>query len=305
MIRKIAVGFITMMLVVGTVGFVAPLQASAQAITVSQLIELLISLGVISADKVPAARAFLNANTTTSTAPSSAPVSSVNGITTVSTSNTSAANAAPYFSFSKRSFEFFVNQGDQVAPPVQSITFTNTGNANANFKIVVDNQPTWLNAGYNKDSMTAYAGNPVGIGASVDASRLNPGTYSTNIKIVGDFANSPVIIPVSLTVRTVARPTSPVATNLSVVSARLPAGVAGQYYKTEINVAGGLMGAGSSAVLSYGSLPPGISFATCSTNICAGLAGTPTAGGTYSFGIRFTQDSQTVTGNFVINVEGV
>jgi hypothetical protein len=64
MSKKILVGFIAVMLVIGTFTLGAQ-TASAQGISISQLIELLINIGVISPDKVTAARSFVaNQNTT-------------------------------------------------------------------------------------------------------------------------------------------------------------------------------------------------------------------------------------------------
>lgn len=86
MSKKIAVGLLSLLFVLGLSGVGAVKYAHAEGINISQLIELLISIGVIAPDKVPAARAFINnssqttatSNTNQTTQATSPFISSVN-----------------------------------------------------------------------------------------------------------------------------------------------------------------------------------------------------------------------------------
>lgn len=142
---------------------------SAKSMTLCQLVDLLITLGVITPDKVDTVRIAMNC---------------------------SATVVRPSITLSQNSFNFSANQGDTKYQQ-KSLTVTNTGNANISFKISVPNQPNWLNTGYNTDTIIAYPNNPVGIGASLDPMGLSVGEYSTNIILTGDFQGSPITIPVT------------------------------------------------------------------------------------------------------------
>ena len=111
----------------------------------------------------------------------------------------------------------FVNynlvQGRSVQPT--QITLTNSSTSSINFTISVPNQPAWLNTGYNTQPMSLQAGGVMGVGVSVDSTKVNgPGTYTTNLVFTGNFANSPITIPITLTVTSQASlPVSVVAPN--------------------------------------------------------------------------------------------
>ena len=86
------------------------------------------------------------------------------------------------------------------AQPTQ-ITLTNASTSLINFTISVPNQPAWLNASYNTQPMSLQAGGVMGVGVSVDTTKVSgPGTYTTNLVFTGNFANSPITIPITLTV---------------------------------------------------------------------------------------------------------
>jgi peptidoglycan hydrolase-like protein with peptidoglycan-binding domain len=95
-------------------------------------------------------------------------------------------------------------------------------------------------------------------------------------------------------------------TNLSIsTDSQLPNATVGKAYSTEISTTGGVSGAGSTGRLVSGSLPPGITFSTCSTNVCVGLGGTPTSSGKYTFAITIKQGLRSVSKTFTINVEAL
>ncbi len=103
------------------------------------------------------------------------------------------------FSFTKTSFEFYYTLGGG-QPTHQSLEFTNTTNSVIYVNLSVPNQPAWLNAGYSTDSLATSPGSPMGLGAAVSVDGLNPGSYSTSIYISGQFSNSPIRVPISLTI---------------------------------------------------------------------------------------------------------
>jgi len=86
------------------------------------------------------------------------------------------------------------------AQPTQ-IILTNASSLPVNYTISVPNQPAWLNSSYNTQQMSLQAGGVMGIGTSVDSTKVSgPGTYTANIVVTGNFSNSPISIPVTLTV---------------------------------------------------------------------------------------------------------
>jgi hypothetical protein len=95
---------------------------------------------------------------------------------------------------------FNVVQGQSNPSPVQ-IVLTNGSTVSVNLTLSMPNQPSWLNTGYNTQPMTLIAGGTMGVGASVDATQVSgPGTYTTNLIVTGNFTNSPITIPITLTV---------------------------------------------------------------------------------------------------------
>lgn len=113
------------------------------------------------------------------------------------TTGTTPSPAVVYFSTT------FMDYGYTIGDPVtdtynQDFVVTNGSNRNVDVRIEVNNQPDWLNTGYNTNTITMSPGSPLGIGASVNPKGLKAGTYKTEIKISGDFSTSPKIIPVTL-----------------------------------------------------------------------------------------------------------
>lgn len=112
---------------------------------------------------------------------------------------TTSFPAGPAFSFSQSSFDFYYTIGGS-APAIQSLVFNNVTNSPVDFWLSLDSRPSWLNSSYNENMMTAYPGSPFGLGAGVNPAGLPPGTYQTNIRLIGSFSGSPIIIPIRLTV---------------------------------------------------------------------------------------------------------
>ena len=136
-------------------------------------------------------------------------------------------------SFSQSAFGFSYTQGGNL-PANQRLTFTNTSSTPINYSISVNNQPAWLNTGYATSQLTAYPNQPVGLGAAINPTGLNPGTYTTTITIIGGFAGSPFNIPVTLTVVAAPSPTPTPTLSITISNTtdwlRNPTFLAGDYY---------------------------------------------------------------------------
>ena len=95
---------------------------------------------------------------------------------------------------------FNVAQGTSNPSPY-NLHLTNSSSAPVNFTLNVPNQPNWLNCGYSTETMMLSPGGVMGVCVAVDATKTSgPGTYTANLVVSGDFANSPITIPVTLTV---------------------------------------------------------------------------------------------------------
>lgn len=101
------------------------------------------------------------------------------------------------FRFSPGSYNFTHIIGGN-PPTVQSGTFTSISYS-GNIRFSVPNKPAWLNTSYNTEPYPVGPG-PSGIGAGVNPEGLAAGTYATELHISGDFAGSPAIVPITLTV---------------------------------------------------------------------------------------------------------
>ncbi|MDO8664000.1 MAG: Ser-Thr-rich GPI-anchored membrane family protein [Candidatus Liptonbacteria bacterium] len=95
---------------------------------------------------------------------------------------------------------FNVVQG-QSNPPPYNLHLTNGSASSISFTLGVPNQPSWLNCGYSTQTLTLSPGGVMGVCISVDATKVtSPGTYTTNLVVNGNFSNSPISIPITLTV---------------------------------------------------------------------------------------------------------
>jgi len=218
------------------------------------------------------------------------------------------------FQLSQNSFEFTANQGD-TANQQQSMVFVNISSQPVNFQLVLDNQPSWLNGTYNKDVMTANPNVQNGLGASVNPAGLSVGKYTTYIKITGNFAGSPVIIPVNLTINPSS--TNSVPATLSINDFSLPVATVGQSYAS--NAITFSQTGNSSIKVSFTGLPSGIgipalggtasvisetTYSMPSQLNTITLAGVPTQAGTYSVTLTLNNNNgliRTQQFNLVVN----
>lgn len=98
-------------------------------------------------------------------------------------------------------------------PSAENFVLTNASTSPISFSISIPNQPSWFNCGYTTDTLTLASQGVMGMCASVDATKVSaPGTYTTNIVVTGNFSNSPISIPITLTV------TAPVAPTQGILS---------------------------------------------------------------------------------------
>jgi len=105
------------------------------------------------------------------------------------------------FEFSPGSYNFTYILGGN-PPTEQSGTFTNITSTPLMVYFSMPNKPGWLDNGYTPNAYPMDPGVPSGLGQSVNPTGLGIGTYSSALYISGNFTGSPVIVPVSLTVKT-------------------------------------------------------------------------------------------------------
>ncbi len=88
------------------------------------------------------------------------------------------------------------------SPAATAMTLVNNGTAPTNITISIPNQPGWLNVTYNQ-YQTLNPGGWTQLTIMADVMRVSQsGTYSANIVVSGNFANSPLTIPVTLVAQT-------------------------------------------------------------------------------------------------------
>jgi hypothetical protein len=113
----------------------------------------------------------------------------------------SNATLVPSSSFTSYTYKLGTSQ--QVAlSNDQSITLFNaSASETIYFRIITDDQPSWINSGYNTAQMTIPPLGVMGIGAFADPSKVTkPGTYTWDLKLEGNFSNSPLKIPITMTI---------------------------------------------------------------------------------------------------------
>ncbi len=178
-----------------------------------QTVEALISAGVIAPSKADSARRAAGCPLPVNPNCPNKIVELLINLGFISPSNANAARAAfgcpaiqivPPSSVDLIPSDTFVSynlvQGS-VNPAPYNLHLTNASSATINFKISVPNQPSWLNTGYNTQLMSLNSGGVMGVGVSVDVTKVSgPGTYTTELIFAGDFSNSPITIPITLNV---------------------------------------------------------------------------------------------------------
>jgi len=108
--------------------------------------------------------------------------------------------AVVYFSTTFVDYAYTIGNSVNGFEYQSQIILTNGSKENVYIRIVVNNQPSWLNTAYSKDLLTISPGQPLGIGVSVNPVGLTAGTYKTEISVEGNFAGSPKVIPITLRV---------------------------------------------------------------------------------------------------------
>lgn len=106
-----------------------------------------------------------------------------------------AEGAAFVVSPTSYTFDYSIGGG---LPTVQPGTFTNVTNNIVGFTISVPNQPKWLNCKYAAGQLTTYPNSPNTVCAAVDPTGLAEGTYTTEVRIEGQFTGAPIVIPITL-----------------------------------------------------------------------------------------------------------
>jgi hypothetical protein len=143
--------------------------------------------------------------------------------------NSISNNATPII-ITPTEINFIAYQGGQIYQ-TQSLDLMNTSASPITFRIVIDDQPGWMTGMYFQSNFVVYPNQHLGLGAGVDIENLVAGNYSANIKIVGNFSGSPIVIPVNLTVNTLA--SNPVEPTLSINDFSLPHATVGMEYSSQ------------------------------------------------------------------------
>lgn len=121
---------------------------------------------------------------------------------------TTSAQAAGAFEVSPTSYHFYYSIGGPL-PTVQPGTFTNVTSDVVGFTVSVPNQPVWLNCKYTSGNLTTYPNSANTVCAAVDPTGLAEGTYTTEVRIEGQFTGAPVVIPITLHVQAKGTPLPP------------------------------------------------------------------------------------------------
>lgn len=221
--------------------------------------------------------------------------------------------ASTVFQLSQSAFNFTAQQGDVIYQQ-QSGVLVNVTNSAVNYSISVDNQPAWFNTSYTTETISTSPGAQNGIGVGVNPSGLAVGTYTSTVKISGNFAGSPIIIPVTLTI-TAALP-SVQTLNINQFSV-LPATVGQAYSNNAITFT--QSGSVNPILVTFSGLPAGIGmpetmspgqvfnseqFSQNEKTFPVALVGTPIQAGTYSVTLTVSNQStltKTQTFSFIVN----
>lgn len=130
-------------------------------------------------------------------------IGEVNGSFKVDTGAPEYSNATlvPSTTFLQYNFALGTTQQEALRHN-QDITLFNASSFEPIYlKINTKNQPAWVNSGYNTAQMTLSPNGVMGLGAFADPSMVTKvGTYKWDLEIEGNFANSPLIIPVTMKV---------------------------------------------------------------------------------------------------------
>ena len=113
----------------------------------------------------------------------------------------SNAKLIPNTTFINYNFNLGTTQ-EQALSYNESITLFNSSNFESiYYRIISKNKPDWINTGYSTSQLMLSPNGTAGIGAFADPSKVtSPGKYTWDLKLEGNFANSPLIIPVTMTI---------------------------------------------------------------------------------------------------------
>lgn len=110
---------------------------------------------------------------------------------------THTVDAAGAFEVTPTSYTFYYSIGGAL-PTIQPGTFTNITGEVVGFTVSVPNQPQWLNCKYASGNLTTYPNSANTVCAAVNPAGLTEGTYTTEVRIEGQFAGAPIAIPITL-----------------------------------------------------------------------------------------------------------
>ena len=215
------------------------------------------------------------------------------------TSSTSATSTV--FQLSKSSYNFTATQGDVIYQQ-QSGSFVNVSASPVGFSLSVPNQPSWFNTSYTSTVSTATPGTVIGLGAGINPTGLVAGTYTSAVQINGNFAGSPIIIPVTLVIT----PSSGVITPTLTLNqfSLLPATVGQTYNSNAITFS--QTGSTNPILVTFSGLPNGIGmpetmkpgqvfnseqFSQYQQSFIVGLTGVPTQAGSYNVTLTVSNQS--------------
>jgi len=111
-----------------------------------------------------------------------------------------SAQTTPSLVISSDFVSFNYTVGDPLPTSVPINLFNQSNTDTIYFNISVPNQPSWINTGYSTETLPIGPSGIMGMGVSVDPTKVGPGNYSYDIGLVGNFVGSPKKISVTLNV---------------------------------------------------------------------------------------------------------
>ncbi len=113
----------------------------------------------------------------------------------------SNAKLIPSTTFLSYNYKLGTTQQAALANDTSITLFNSSQSEPIYFRVDTKNQPAWINSGYNTAQMTIEPNGVMGIGAFADPSMVTKtGTYKWNLTLEGNFSNSPLEIPVTMTI---------------------------------------------------------------------------------------------------------
>lgn len=119
-------------------------------------------------------------------------------------SNPIPSSDLPYIRVSEESLNFNYVIGDTITTEgyFRELLLRNVSDRLVSFRIDTKEQPKWLDTAYSTGLLSIHPfNNPTGVGALINPYGLKPGVYKTQLTFVGNFSNSPLVVPIVLTVQ--------------------------------------------------------------------------------------------------------